>query len=371
MTARPQLDSRYEAPEPPLQLEKIFKFQQRLFGDMSGALGAMAASVGDRLGLLRAVAEQDDVSAAELASQQGLCPEMTADWLRVMTCAGYLEQAADPGRYRLPPEHAMVLANDAGPMCLAGALQQLGGFANELDHLVEAFRSGEGIAQPAYSPNLREGMERLSATWFEHELADQWIAALPEVADKLRAGGTVADCGCGGGRAVIRMARAFPASRFVGYDALPAAIERASRNAASAGVAERVSFEVRDIMKGMPAHYDLVTAFDSLHDLPDPLEGLVALARGLKRNATLLVLELGADSELMEAPGPIAVVHHATRLFYNLPVALASYGRAPRNKGFHEAELRSLCTKAGLMFQRSLPVRNPLHKLYVIKAPPF
>jgi ubiquinone/menaquinone biosynthesis C-methylase UbiE len=368
MATKSQLDVRYEAPEPPLQLEKIFKFQQRLFGEMSGALSALAAYLGDRLGLFRALAEQGAVSSAELARRQGLCPELTAEWLRVMTCAGYVEYAPDADRYTLPPEHAMVLANESSPMCFAGGLQQIGGFANQLSGLLEAFRDGQGIAQGAYSPDLREGMERLSATWFEHELVEHWIAALPEVSDKLRAGGTVADVGCGGGRALIRLAKAFPASRFVGYDAFPAIVERAARNAAAADVGDRVSFEVCDVMKGVPAQFDLVTAFDSLHDLPDPVQGMVALARGLKRDATLLVLELGAGNDLIEEIGPMGVVQHATKLFYNLPVALASFGRSSGNKGFPESEMRSLCRKAGLMFHRSVPVRNPLHKLYVIKA---
>jgi ubiquinone/menaquinone biosynthesis C-methylase UbiE len=371
MAARPQLDARYEAPEPPLQVEKILKFQQRLFGEMSGALAALAAYLGDRVGLFRALAEQGEVSAAELARRQGLCPDMTTEWLRVMACAGYLDYAPDGDRYSLPPEHAVVLANDAGPMCFAGGLQQIGGFAHQLGGVLEAFRSSGGVPQATYSPDLREGMERLSATWFEHELVDHWIAGLPDIADKLRSGATAADCGCGSGRALIRMAEAFPASRFVGYDAFPGAIERATRNAAASDAADRVIFEVRDVMKGMPAQFDLVTAFDSLHDLPDPVEGLVALARGLKKDGALLVLELGTGNDLLEQLGPMGVVHHATKLFYNLPVALAAFGRAPGNKGFPESEMRSLCRKAGLLFQRSLPVRNPLHKLYVIRRPPY
>jgi ubiquinone/menaquinone biosynthesis C-methylase UbiE len=370
MAPKQQLDVRYEAPEPPLQLDKIFKFQQQLFGDMSAALSGLAAYIGDRLGLFRALAEQSGVTAAELARRERLCPDMTAEWLRVMTCARYLEYEPEGDRYSLPPEHAVVLANEFGPMCFAGGLQQIGAFADQLPGLLEAFRDGHGVPQAAYSPDLREGMERLSATWFEHELVDHWIAALPDVADKLRAGATVADCGCGSGRALIRLARAFPASRFVGYDAFPAVIERATRSAAAADVADRVSFEIRDIMAGMPAQFDLVTAFDSLHDMPDPAEGLGALARALKPDGTLLVLELGASGDLCDEVGPMGVVHHATKLLYNLPVALATFGQAPGNKGFPETAMRSLCRKARLVLQRSLPVRNPLHKLYVIRQVP-
>jgi SAM-dependent methyltransferase len=371
MAPKSQLDVRYQAPEPPLQLEKVFKIQQRLFGDMSGALTGLAAYLGDRLGFFRDLAESGPITAADFSRRRSTCPEMTSEWLRVMTCAGYLEYEPEGDLYFLPPEHAMVLANDGGPMSFAGGLQQIGGFADRLPALLDAFRNQGGVAQSTYSQDLREGMERLSATWFENELVENWLPALGDVRDKLRSGARVADIGCGAGRALICMAKAFPASRFVGYDAFPTAVERATRNAASADVGDRVSFEVRDVMRGIPPEFDLVTAFDSLHDLPDPADGIAAMARGLKKDSTLLILELGTGDDLLEELGPVGVVHHATKLFYNLPVALSSSGKAPPNTGFPESTMRSLCRKTGLVFARAIPVRNPLHKLYALKAPPY
>jgi SAM-dependent methyltransferase len=285
-----------------------------------------------------------------------------------MTCAGYLEY--DPGeeQYSLPPEYAMVLANDGGPMCFAGAVQQVGAFAQQLPALLDAFRNGEGLPQASYSSDLYEGMERLSATWFEHELVETWIPTLPEVVDKLRAGGRVADVGCGSGRALIQMAKAFPVANFVGYDTFPVVLERATRGAAAAGVTNRVNFEIRDLTKGLPAEFDLVTAFDSLHDLPDPVDGLRAMARGLKNDGTLLVLELALCDDLLEEQGPLGVILHATKLFYNLPVGIAAHGATGGNGGFSESVMRSLCRQAALRYDRCMPVRNPLHKLHVIKT---
>src|SRR5262245_38218665 len=115
-----QRNSHYEAPEPPLQLEKIFKFQQRIFFDMSAGLCVLASYLGDRLGLFRALADQGWVSAGELAANRQICPEMTAEWLRMMACARYVEYDAQQDRYALPAEHAMILANDSSPTCFAG-----------------------------------------------------------------------------------------------------------------------------------------------------------------------------------------------------------------------------------------------------------
>jgi SAM-dependent methyltransferase len=364
-------DLTYDNPQPPLQLDKLFKFQQRIFFDMSAGICALAAYLGDRLGLFAALSEQEWMSASDLVTRRQVCPDMTHEWLRVMTCAGYIEYDPRQDRYRLAPEHAMILANDFGPTSLAGGLQQIGGFADQLPQLLHAFRDGAGVPQPSYSSDLREGMERLSATWLEHELVERWLPALP-VADTLRAGGTVADVGCGGGRALICLAKAFSASRFVGYDVLPAAVERSMRNAAAAGVTDRVNFEVRDVViKGFPEQFDLITAFDSLHDFADPVQGLAALARSLKRDGTLLVLELDIGADLLEQAGPVGVIMHGTKLFYNLPVGISAYGKPRPNVTFHDANVKSFCRQAGLVLQRTLPVRNPLHKLFVIKAAPF
>jgi SAM-dependent methyltransferase len=366
---RPQLETGYFEPEPPLKFEAIVKFQQRLFGDMSSALTALAACLGDKLGLFRALAEAEAVTAEEFARRCGTCPEMTAEWLRVMTCAGYINHDQSKGAFSLSPEHAMVIANDQGPLSVSGGIQQIGGFAAQLPALAEAFRDKRGIAQSSYPQDLWDGMERMSATWFEHELVDGWIGALPDVRDKLVAGCAVLDVGCGSGRALLRMAKSFPASRFTGYDVSPIAVERASRNSQAAGVAARASFEARDALKGIPADFDLVTAFDSLHDMADPVEGLRALARGLRKDGVLLVLEVGEGGSLAEENGPIGVITHATKLYYNLPVALEAFGEARGNVAFTEAYMRRLCREADLMYERSLPVRNPLHKLYVIRRP--
>jgi ubiquinone/menaquinone biosynthesis C-methylase UbiE len=368
--SKPQSNPVYADPEPPLRLERLLGFQQRLFGDMSGALAGLAAYLGDRLGLFRALAEKGPTTAADLARHGRLCAEMTAEWLRIMTCAGYVEHDPDDDTYLLPAEHAMVLASEGGPMSLAGGVEQVGAFAHQLQALAEAFREGGGLPQSSYPQDLFEGMERLSRTWFENELVGHWIAALPETRETLRRGGAVLDVGCGSGRALIQLAKAFPASRFVGYDSYPGVVERAKRNAEREDVADRIAFEVCDIMKGAPAQFDLVTAFDSLHDLPDPADGLRALGRALKDDGVLLVLELGIGGGLGDESGPMGVIHHATKLFYNLPVALAAFGEARGNTSFPEERMRALSRQAALVFVGAIPVRNPLHKLYVLKKTP-
>lgn len=366
MELTPEL--RHARPEPPLQMEAIFGFQNQLFHDMASALTALGAYLGDRLDLFSVLARSSPASAEALARSAGLCPAMTAEWLKLMVCAGYVNYNPEERSFALPDAHAVILANRSGPLSAGGGLQQIGAFASQLPALRDAFTQGGGVPQHSYTDDLRDGMERMSATWFEHELVSGWISALPDIRSRLEAGAAVADVGCGAGRALIELASTFPASRFVGYDAFEPALDQAARHARAAGVAERIRFELRDMANGLSDRFDLVCAFDSLHDVQDLTGAMRAIADALKKDGALLVLELPGTDDLLEERGPVGVIHHGTKLFYNLPVALAaSGGHTPRPVTFTEECMRRLCRGTRLEFVRTIPVRNPLHRLYQIR----
>ncbi len=252
-------------------------------------------------------------------------------------------------------------------MFMGGAYQQLFGLVGPLDQLTHSFRHGGGVSQEAYDENLREGMERMSATWFENLLVPQWIEALPEVQAKLVRGASVADIGCGGGRALIKLAQAFPNSHFVGLDAFEPAIARATANAGLAGVGDRVRFKQQDVQEGLPDKYDLITAFDSIHDFADPLAGLSAIHKALLPGGSLLILEINCSSKLEENMGPVGTILYGTSVLYNIPVSLASGGAGLGTMGLPESCLRELCAHAGFSVVRRLPIWNPFNALYEAK----
>ena len=163
------------------------------------------------------------------------------EWLHAMTAAGYLTHASGTGAFELPGEHVPVLAQEAGPMFFGGVHQELVGFTRPLDRIVESFRTGRGVPQSAYPEMAYDGMDRFTAGWFENLLLPVWIPAVG-LDERLTAGIDVADVGCGRGRALVKMAKAFPRSRFVGYDVYSPNIAKAKKVAEEARVADRVSF---------------------------------------------------------------------------------------------------------------------------------
>ena len=254
----------------PLDEKKLHAFMTRIVGDVSASMISLLCNIGDRLGLFKWLAASGPGSSGELAGGCGINPRYAEVWLRALTSAGYLEYDAATKRYCLPAEHAMALAREGGPMFVGGIYHQLPALVAPLDLLVQAFKYGGGVPQAAYPPSFWDGLERFTGTWFENLLVQEWLPAVPEVEVALSRGARVADVGSGRGRALVKLARAFPSSRFVGFDAFEPTIGVARANAQSAGVADRVSFECLDVVEGLSENYDLITAFDVLHDMMDP-----------------------------------------------------------------------------------------------------
>jgi SAM-dependent methyltransferase len=346
---------------------KMGAFIDKVMNDMSGAVVSTMCILGDRLGLFKELAANGPATSEELAARAGLNERYTREWLKALASAGYLEYDPAARRFTLPPEYAPTLAQEGGPMFMGGVYQHLPGLFGQLDLLTEAFRHGGGVPQHVYDEDFRIGMERISAGWFENMLVQQWIAALPEVQAHLERGAQVADIGCGSGRALIKLAQAFPNSRFVGYDMFPPAIARATANAESFGVAERVRFEQRDVVEGLAEQYNLIMTFDVIHDIVNPLAVLQGIRRALLPGGTYLLLEICCSDKLEENAGPVGAILYGTSVLYCTPTSIANGGDGLGTMGLPETTVRELCTKAGFSSVRRYPLQTPFNVLYEIK----
>jgi hypothetical protein len=238
----------------------------KVLGDTSATMTTLLASIGDRLGLFKDLAANGPGTSAEVARRTGSNERYVREWLGGMATAGYLEYDAPSCRFSLPAEHAAALAAEGGPFFFGGIYEMIPALVAVFDQVTEAFRQRGGVRQANYPPAVWDGLERSSAGWFNNLLLEQWIPAMPAVQSKLQCGVRVADVGCGRGRALIKLAQAFPACTYFGYDMYGPAIGEATARAKEARVQDRVTFHQVDVSNGLPAEYDVITTFDVIHD---------------------------------------------------------------------------------------------------------
>ena len=353
--------------QPVLDQAKMEAFVHKVLGDTSATLTTILAVLGDRLGLFKDLAAHGPATSDELASRMGMNERYAREWLGGMASAGYLEYEPATRRFTLPPEHAPALAQEGGPVFFGGIYQELPAVTGVLDQLTIAFRAGGGVPQSAYNDQMWDGLERFSSIWFENLLTPQWLPAMPDVQAKLEHGAQVADVGCGRGRALIKLAQTFPNSRYMGYDVFGPTIERAMANARAAGVADRVRFAQRDVSKGLPEQYDVITTFDVVHDAVDPVGLLRTIRQGLRVDGVYVCLDINCSEKLEENSGPLGALFYGFSVLYCMTTSLAGGGMGLGTLGFHEPKVRELCAEAGFSHVRRVPLDNPFNNLYEIR----
>jgi len=335
-------------------------FTARVRADIAGGVVTLLCSLGDRLGLFADLAARGPVTSMELAGRTGLDERYLREWLAALACAGYLAYDSPTGRFRLPAAHAPTLAEEGALAFRGGMFEQFPALAGALERVAGAVRDGGGVPASAYDARYGRGEERLNAPVHDRLLIQEIIPAVPEVQAALERGAATADVGCGAGRAVIRLARAFPRARFVGYDLHRPSIERARAAAADAGVADRARFEVRDAAAGTDERFALVTTFLAVHDAPDPAALLVGIRGMLSPDGVYLWCLESVESERLEDHvefGMLGALWYGTSLLYCLPTVRALGGEGLGSMGLPVTRMRALAAQAG--FRSFAPVAIP------------
>ncbi|MFQ5933834.1 MAG: methyltransferase [Dehalococcoidia bacterium] len=355
------------ATQPQIDEAKLEEFMHQVVGNLSGTVVTTMSVIGDRLGLFKDLNSNGPATSAELAARAGINERYAREWLGAMASAGYLEYEPASRHFTLPPEQAQAFAQEGGPVFVGGMHQMLPAFWGQLERVAQAFRQGGGVSQSAYDQNMWEGLERFTGTWFENLLVQQWIPAVPEVQAKLERGVLVADVGSGNGRALIKLAQAFPNSRYVGYDIYEPATEKAAAKAQAAGVADRLSFKCLDVVEGIPEQYDLITTFDVIHDMANPRGALKAIRQALKPDGSYLLLDINCSDKLEDNAGPLGAMFYGVSILYCMTTSLAGGGEGLGTMGLPPSKVEELCAEAGFGSVRQLPLENPFNILYEIK----
>jgi 2-polyprenyl-3-methyl-5-hydroxy-6-metoxy-1,4-benzoquinol methylase len=341
----------------------------RLVGAVLGAFEAAAVDLGDRLGWYRALADSP-ATPPQLAERTGSDHRYAREWLEQQAVAGYLtvddvRAAPDERSYTLPDAHRAVLVDETDPMFTTPFARIAMAFTRNVPRLAEAYRAGSGLSWAEMGREAREGQAAANRPYFAGPLVTDVLPSLPEVDAALRAGGRVADVGCGFGWSSVGIATGYPAARVDGFDVDVPSIEQARTNAAEAGVADRVRFEVVDA-GGLhtEGEYDLVTAFECVHDLPDPVAVLGAMRRLVRPGGTVLVMDERV-AETFTAPGDeIERLMYGYSLTCCLPDSMSSRPSVATGTVMRPATLEGYARAAGFAGIEVLPVDHDFFRFY-------
>jgi 2-polyprenyl-3-methyl-5-hydroxy-6-metoxy-1,4-benzoquinol methylase len=292
-------------------------------GEVGATLNAALVVMGDKLGLYRALAGAGALSPAELAERTGNAERYVREWLNAQAAGGYVTYDPESGRYTLPPEQTVALTDSDSPAYLPGFFQLALGSVIDSPKIVEKARSGDGFGWHEHVHDVHEGCERFFRPGYNASLVAEWLPALDGVVEKLQRGALVADIGCGHGSSTILMAQAFPHSSFVGSDYHEGSIETARRRAQEAGVADRVHFHVASADEASGADYDLVTMFDCLHDMGDPVGAARHVLGSLKPDGTWMIVEPQAGDRVEDNLNPVGRAYYAFSTLLCTPASLS------------------------------------------------
>lgn len=354
-----------------LDMGKAQTFAFKVVGDAIAQLMGPLSVIGDRLNLFETLGAAGPVTSAEFAARANINERYAREWLSAMACHGYVTFDNQTKRFTLPPEHALVLVDQDSPLYFASLTVGMPTYYANVDLLTDAFQHGGGVPQDRFGADWRCGLERFTRLFFHNNLVQEWIPAMPEVDAKLRAGGSVADVGCGSGLALIYLAQAYPNAVCVGYDAYAPAIENARANARAAGMADRVRYEVCNATKGIPGMYDLITTFDVVHDMPFPRPALKEIRRALTPDGTYFVQEINFSGDLQENidhPLGVGAFGYAASVNYCMTQALAVGGEGTGTCMGLE-KVREMVAEAGFTHFKQLEIpNNPFGLFYEIRA---
>jgi SAM-dependent methyltransferase len=301
--------------------KKLQELMGRMLGDVGAAMGSALVLLGDKFGLYKALAA-GPLTTAELAAKTGTVERYVREWAAGQTAAGYINYDASSGRFSMSPEQALLLADENGPAFFPAMYEIVAATLRDEPKIANVFRNGGGVGWHEHDACLFRGTERFFRPGYAMHLVSEWIPALDGVREKLERGARVADVGCGHGASVILMAKAFPKSKFFGFDYHQPSIDRARERAREAGVADRAIFE-RATAKDYPGTFDLVAFFDCLHDMGDPVGAAAHVKSTLAKDGTWMVVEPFGNDRLEDNLNPIGRLFYAASTMICVPGSLS------------------------------------------------
>ena len=350
---------------PPVEIDgdKLMQFVFRAVDEVGATLNTALVVMGDRLGFYRALAGAGPLSPADLAQRTGTAERYVREWLNAQAAGGYVDYDPDSSRYTLPPEHAVALTDSDSPAFLPGFFQIALGSVTDSPKITEVVRTGAGFGWGEHGHDVLEGCERFFRPGYNASLVSGWLPALDGVVAKLERGGRVADVGCGHGASTILMAQSFPNSSFTGSDYHEGSIETARRCAREAGVAGRIHFETAPAAAYGGDGYDLVTMFDCLHDMGDPVGAARHVRETVKDDGTWMIVEPQAGDRVEDNLNPVGRAFYAFSTLLCTPASLSQEVGLALGAQAGEARIRDVVQAGGFTRFRRV-AETPFNLVY-------
>lgn len=334
--------------------KKLDAFVERAINDIASAYGGVMISLGNKLGLYKAMAGAGPLSARELADRSNCAERYVQEWLNAQAAGGYVDYHAVSDTYELSPEQAMILADEESPVFIPPAWQVPASMWFDEEKTLEAFRTGKGIAWGDHDARLHCGSAAFYRNGYRANLVSQWLPALDGIIGKLQAGISVADVGCGHGHSTILMAKAFPQSRFHGFDAHEQSVNEARENAVKAGVSDRVSFDVAKATDYPDKQYGLICFFDCLHDMGDPVAAVSYARQVLAPEGTVMLVEPYARDQLENNLSTVSRLYYSASTTICCAHSISEGGKLVLGAQAGEKRLGDVLRKGGFNHFRSV-----------------
>jgi SAM-dependent methyltransferase len=348
----------------------------RLFMAGVNAMELFCVYIGDQLGYYRLLHERGPLSAPELAHLAGTNVRYTREWLEQQATAGYLacddpQAAADERQFRLPEGYENVFVDPESTTQMASFAQILVGTVTPLQQLLAAFRSGDGVPYAAYGTDLHEGQARVNRPAFAHLLAQEWIAAMPDIVARLHADppARIADIGMGQGWSSIALAKAFPKVRVDGLDPDEASVAAAQENVRAAGVADRVTMIARDAGDpDLAGQYDFALAVECVHDMAHPVAVLTAMRQLVGPGGTVLIVDERVPDAFAPNGDEIERMMYGFSVLHCLPVGMADKPSAETGAVMRRPTFHRYATAAGYRQVDELPIAHDTFRFYRLRG---
>jgi SAM-dependent methyltransferase len=345
-----------------VDMDKLNAFMGRFVGDLGATVHAGMVVIGEKLGLYKALAT-GPMTSAELAGKTQTDERYLREWLASQAAGGYVSYDDKTKKFSLTEEQAFALAIEDSPAYIPGAFQLALGSLAAVPRIADSFRTGSGMGWNEHDEGVFHGCEKFFRPGYAANLVSAWIPALEGVKQKLEAGARAADVGCGKGASTVLMAKAFPKSRFFGFDYHDKSIEAARDTAKRDGVADRVKFEVAKAKEYPEKDLDFVAVFDCLHDMGDPVGAATHVRESLRKDGTWMIVEPFANDELKDNLNPVGRVYYSFSTLLCTPCSRSQEVGLCLGAQAGETRLRDVITLAGFSrFRRA--AETPFNIVY-------